>query len=151
MSRGNLAISMPTPLGYALKRAQHALRVAMDDALRPLGLTAPQYSTLAAIEIEPGLSNAELARLSFVTAQTMQGIVANLERDELLRREEHPSHGRILRGVLTKRGRDVLAKAHRIAARVEADMAAGVSRAEVARLTEALALCADNLAAARTD
>jgi DNA-binding MarR family transcriptional regulator len=140
---------MPTPLGYALKRAQHALRVAMDDALRPLGLTAPQYSTLAAIELEPGLSNAELARLSFVTAQTMQGIVANLERDGLFRREEDPAHGRILRGELTKRGRDVLAKAHKLAARVEAEMAGDMSRSEIARLADALALCADNLAAAK--
>jgi DNA-binding MarR family transcriptional regulator len=59
-------------LGYALKRAQHALRVSMDEVLRPLGLTTPQYAVLCAIEADPGISNASLARAAFVTAQTMR-------------------------------------------------------------------------------
>ena len=76
---------MPPPmgkrLGYVLKRAQHALRIRMDEALLPLALTTPQYSVLSAVELAPGISNAALARAAFVTAQTMQGIVTNLERD----------------------------------------------------------------------
>jgi hypothetical protein len=81
-------------LGYALERAQHALRVSTDEALRPLALTTPQYSVLCAVEAEPGLSNARLARAAFVTAQTMQAILANLERDGLLVRCPDPAHGR---------------------------------------------------------
>lgn len=41
---------------------------------------APQYNVLSAIETEPGICNAELARAAFVTAQSMQGIVANLAK-----------------------------------------------------------------------
>ena len=64
-------------LGYMLKRAQHALRMSMDELLEPIGVTVPQYNVLSAVELQPGISNAALARGAFVTAQSMQGIVAN--------------------------------------------------------------------------
>ncbi|ETZ07779.1 hypothetical protein P618_200020 [Holospora obtusa F1] len=34
-------------LGYKLKKTQHALRLQMDEALRTLDLTTPQYEVLA--------------------------------------------------------------------------------------------------------
>ena len=147
--------SMPDPmarrLGYALKRAQHALRTRMDDALRPLGLTSPQYSVLSAVELEEGISNARLARAVFVTPQTMQGILANLERDGLLVRQADPEHGRILRSGLTSRGQTVLARAHRLVEEVEHVMISSVGKAEAARISGLLSQCADALSATGRD
>ena len=144
---------MPEPaakrFGYALKRAQHALRTRMDEALRPLGLTTPQYAVLCAIELEAGISNARLARAAFVTPQTMQGILANLHRNGLLSREADPSHGRILRSELTQAGHKNLAQAHRVIAGVEAVMTEAVGETEVERLAELLSQCADDLTSAR--
>lgn len=146
---------MPEPmarrLGYALKRAQHALRTAMDDALRPLGLTSAQYAVLSAIELDPGISNATLARAAFVTAQTMQGIVANLEKAALLKRKVDPAHGRILKGQLTRKGETVLRDAHERVARVEGLMLARLDAGEAQHLTNRLldfceALAASNVA-----
>ena len=37
-------------LGYKLKKTQHALRLHMDEALRALDLTTPQYAVLAQLE-----------------------------------------------------------------------------------------------------
>jgi len=71
---------MSKRLGYVLKRAQHALRTSIDDELNHLGLTTAQYNLLSAVAVERGISNASLARMAFVTAQSMQGIVANLEK-----------------------------------------------------------------------
>lgn len=140
---------MPPPmgkrLGYVLKRAQHALRIRMDEALLPLALTTPQYSVLSAVALAPGISNATLARTAFVTAQTMQGIVANLERLELLQRTADPEHGRIRRGELTERGRKVLARAHELVAAVEARMLSGLSEKEAAVLATLLEGCAESL------
>ena len=133
--------------GYRLKLAQHALRTRMDAALRTLGITAPQYAVLSAIEQQPGLSNAALARAAFVTAQSMQGIVANLERGGLLARSQDPSHGRVLNTVLTAAGRRILARAHAAVGGVEAAMLQGLSRAETAALGDLLARCAANLRA----
>ena len=58
----------------------------MDRALVELNLTTPQYSVLSELHEFPGLSNADLARKSFVTPQTMNLIVQNLEARELIGR-----------------------------------------------------------------
>lgn len=145
MSSNRMPLPMGKRLGYVLKRAQHALRMRMDEALLPLALTTPQYSVLSAVELAPGVSNATLARAAFVTAQTMQGIVANLERMGLLQRTPDPEHGRIRRGELTRRGREVLTRAHQLVAAVESGMLSGLSEKEAAALATLLERCAENL------
>jgi DNA-binding MarR family transcriptional regulator len=106
-------------LGYALKRAQQALRGHLDARLRTIGLTTPQYSVLAGLEVSAGMSNAELARQAFVTPQTMQAIIVTLERDGLIKRKDHPLHGRVRTTELTAEGRTALLAAHEIVADAE--------------------------------
>ena len=134
-------------LGYMLKRAQHALRMSMDELLEPTGITVPQYNVLSAVQLQPGISNAALARGAFVTAQSMQGIVANLERIGLLRRKPHPTHGRIRQSELTKTGEVVLAKAHKLLIGVEETMTSGFKREEIEALRSLLNRCAENMQA----
>ena len=81
--------------GYLLRQAWHAFRTAMDRALREHGLSGPQYAALSVLAREPGRSNADLARACNTTAQAMNGVVATLERDGLVVRRAHPTHGRI--------------------------------------------------------
>lgn len=145
MSTANMPAVVAKRFGYALKRAQHALRVTMDDALRPLGLTTPQYSVLCAIEAETGMSNARLARAAFVTPQTMHGLLTNLKKAALLARDADPDHGRVLRTRLTARGRRVLAEAHHVVAVIEDRMVASLGAAASTRMTAALTKCADDL------
>lgn len=147
MSTAGMPEQVAKRLGYALKRAQHALRVSMDEALRPLELTTPQYAVLCAVEAEAGLSNARLARAAFVTAQAMQGVLANLERSGFLERRPDPNHGRVLRSELTARGRNVLAQAHSAVRVVENKMVASFGPADAARLAVSLSKCADDLSA----
>ena len=141
--------AMPRPasdrLGYCIKLAQHVLRVQIDDAMRPLGITAPQFAVLVAVDLDPGISNAALARAAFVTPQTMQGIVANLERDGLLKRRADPQHGRILRSELTRGGRGILERAHLIVADIEAKMTKSLDPDEIDRLIALLRRCIDGL------
>ncbi len=132
-------------LGYAIKLAQHGLRLRMDEALRPLGLTTPQYGILCALEAEPGLSNARLARALFVTAQTMHGTLSNLERAGLVERGPDPDHGRARRGVLTQLGRDTLSEAHQRVGEVEDRMMNGLGEIGARRLTASLLACAGRL------
>jgi DNA-binding MarR family transcriptional regulator len=132
-------------LGYMLKRAQHALRMSMDELLEPTGLTVPQYNVLSAVQLQPGISNAALARGAFVTAQSMQGIVANLERIGLLRRKPHPTHGRIRQSELTEKGDVVLEKAHKLLIGVEEAMTSGFKKEEIEALRSLLHRCAKNM------
>lgn len=122
----------------------------MDDTLRPLALTTPQYSVLSALEVEAGISNARLARAAFVTPQTMHGLLTNLERAELIARDADPGHGRILRTQLTERGQQVLTDAHEKVAVIEASMMASIGEANSARMTTALTRCAEDLQAGMT-
>ena len=106
-------------IGFALKQAQQALRTRLDSELREIGLTTPQYAVLAFLEVEPGASNAALARRAFVTPQTMQAILMALERAGLIARTPHPEHGRVQMTELTVRGRGALKAASGIVAEAE--------------------------------
>lgn len=132
-------------LGYKLKKTQHALRLHMDEALRMLDLTTPQYAVLAQLELKPGLSNASLARFSFITAQTMHGIVSNLEKRGLVQRKSDIYHGRILCTELTDQGCKVVQKAHKILTKVEATMTSTMSKENRSLLEKLLVECFNNL------
>jgi DNA-binding MarR family transcriptional regulator len=92
-------------VGYLLRQASYRFRGAMDAALRPYGLTAPQYAVLSVLRQEPGASGADLARACNTTAQAMNGVLVTLERAGLVGRSPHPTHGRILQADLTEEGR----------------------------------------------
>ena len=106
-------------IGFTLKLAQQALRTRMDSALQEIGLTTPQYAVLTFLDVEPGASNAALARRAFVTPQTMQGILVALERAGFVSRTPHPEHGRVQTTELTASGRNALKAASGIVLRAE--------------------------------
>jgi DNA-binding MarR family transcriptional regulator len=132
-------------IGYQMKRAQRALRVEMDGVLREIDMTTAQYAALSALEAAPGLSGAELARRSFVTPQTMNAILTNLEAAGLVVRRPHPTHGRVLQAYLTEMGEDSVATAHGLVEAVEGRMLDRLSQDDRRRLSEALRSCADAL------
>ncbi|MFC4122981.1 MarR family winged helix-turn-helix transcriptional regulator [Nonomuraea zeae] len=133
--------------GYLIKRAQIVLHEAMVTALAPHGLTVPQYAVLTALGEEPGLSNAELARRAFVTPQSMNVVLRELEERKLLSRRPHPQHRKVLQAELTAGGRDLLDAAGAAVDGVESRMLAGLAPQARARLAGALAACIDALAA----
>jgi len=107
-------------LGYQVKRLQQALRARMDGVLAEHGLTMPQYSVLAQLAERPGISNADLARLSFVTPPTMIRIVTTLEELGLLSRVDRPAEGRARATQLSPAGERLLAAASAAVAVVDA-------------------------------
>jgi DNA-binding MarR family transcriptional regulator len=125
-------------LGTLLKRAQHALDLALDHELQALYLTPAQYTALAAIDSDPKLSNAELARQCHVTAQTMHRVVALLERDGMVARKAHPTHGRIQELSVTRKGRGALTKARKIVDKVESAFLSSASERDVKAATRVL-------------
>jgi DNA-binding MarR family transcriptional regulator len=132
-------------IGYVLKRAQHALRQTMDNSLRPLGLTTPQYAALAAVEEVPGTSGAELARRCFVTPQTMNEIVRGLLNRNLLVRRENARGARVIPLSLSPRGRVLLKDAHQAVYEVEERMLESLNRGARGDLLAALRKCAEAL------
>jgi DNA-binding MarR family transcriptional regulator len=107
-------------LGYQVKRLQQALRARMDGVLAEHGLTMPQFAVLAQLAERPGISNADLARLSFVTPPTMIRIVTTLEELGLLSRVDRPTEGRARAAQLSADGERLFAAASAGVAAVEA-------------------------------
>ncbi len=126
-----MAMTAQDRLGYQLKAVQQALRRRMDDSLRALELTLSQYVTLSVIADTPDLTNADLAARAFITPQSMQGVLANLEAAGLVIRRQDETHGRRQLARLTGEGESRLEKAHTVTRDVDAD----ISRA-LAPLTE---------------
>jgi len=108
-------------------------------------MTTAQYAALSTLEAAPGLSGAELARRSFVTPQTMNAILANLEAAGLAVRRHHPEHGRVLQAYLTEMGEESVTRAHGLVEAVERRMLDRLSQDDRRRLLEALRGCADAL------
>jgi DNA-binding MarR family transcriptional regulator len=98
--------------GYLLRQAWNGFHSAMETALREHGLTGAQYGVLSVLAREPGASGADLARACNTTPQAMNGVLATLERESLIEREPHPTHGRILQVTLTSEGQRRLEAAH---------------------------------------
>ncbi len=138
-------------IGYQLKRAQHALRLAMDDALRDLDLTTAQYAALSVLEETPGVSGAALARRCFVTPQTINVVVLQLEERGLIQRQQHPHHGRVLQTFLTAHGQQRVQHAHARVRAIEARMVAELDAGAQAQLLRWLQQCSTALSSASVD
>ena len=132
MSQDGTGVDLDTSLGYLLKQASSALRAAMEEVLRPLGMSVTHYSCLELLAQRPGLSNSELARGAFVTRQSMNVLLQALERDGYVTRPAAAPVGKVLPARLTPRGRQSLAKATVAVRSIEVRMLAGLTETEQA-------------------
>ena len=107
-------------LGYLMRQAHAAVRGAMEKALADLDVTPPQFAVLTMVVNYPGISGAELARLTFLTPQTINVIVNNLVRAALVDKSADPAHGRILRLHPTAAGAALLRRCRARVMEVEA-------------------------------
>lgn len=132
-------------LMYLVKQVELAVRSHLDDLLRPSGLTALQYTALTVLERHPDLSSAQLARDSFVTAQSMADMITILLRRGLIERHRDQSDRRRLVVALTADGRALLDRYRDPVAALQAQMQAGLTSREVSSLRRALHACHANL------
>jgi DNA-binding MarR family transcriptional regulator len=138
MSQNRPGIDLETSLGYLLKEASSALRTAMEEVLRPLGLSVTQYSCLELLGQRPGLSGSELARGAFVTRQSMNVLLQALERDGYVTRSAEAPVGKVLPTQLTLLGRRSLEQATAAVRSVEVRMLAGLTGSEHAAAAKIL-------------
>lgn len=131
--------------GYLIKRAQTVLHDAIAAALAPHGLSTAQFAALNAIAERPRASNADLARMAFVSPQTMHAVLRHLEHAGLAAREPHPDHGRILSATITREGQRTLTAARRAVDAVEDQMLDGLSPRLRDAFAAALERCIANL------
>lgn len=134
---GELELSV----GYVLKQVHATLRTAMDESLRPMDLTVPQYACLELLGRDPGQSSSELARRAFVSRQSMNLVLRRLQERGLLTRPDQALHGRALPSVLTRDGQAVLRRASSVVRAAEKQVFAPLSHEQQLRLRQDLAAC----------
>lgn len=135
-------VDIDQSVGYALKRAQHALHSTMDGELRDYGLSVSQYACLEILASRPRISNADLARDAFVSRQAMHQLLTGLRAAGLV---SAVGEGRSQRYALTAEGRTRLRMASSTVAAIEQRMIATLSRAEREQLHRQLSICATAL------
>jgi DNA-binding MarR family transcriptional regulator len=125
-------------LSYVIARLERALRAAINDRVKPHGLTTLQYTTLSLLGARGELSNAQLARRSYMTPQAMSEVIEALESKGLIRRDPHPNHRRIYPAALTAKGRKVLGECDRAVDELEEQVLRDLSPTERAGLADSL-------------
>ena len=133
---------------YMLKQVELAVRARLDEIVRPAGLTALQYTALSVLERHTDMSSAQLARSSFVTAQSMADMITALEDRKLIERHRDRTDRRRLVVALTVDGRALLDRCRPEVAALEATMLKGLSVPQVKALRTTLAACYGNLSKA---
>ncbi len=130
-------------LGWLLKQLHVAITSAFEEQLRAAGieLTRPQTITLMALAEHPGASNAELARVTSVSPQTMHQILQRLERDGLLARSPQPQRGRVRQVAISERGLALMARGMAQAQQAIEAALAGLDPAEQDQLIGLLQRC----------
>jgi DNA-binding MarR family transcriptional regulator len=110
-------------ISYVIARLERAIRKAINERVRPYGLTTLQYTTLSVLRRQGRpLSNAQLARRAYVTPQAMGEVIEKLEKMRLLKRVSHPNHRRVYPAVLLPKGIHVLEQCDARVAELEATM-----------------------------
>ena len=138
-------MSFEERLSSHLKRVEQELTTAKAAAVKPAGLTVPQYAALFVLDEQPGISAAELARRCLVTPQTMTTILRNLEAAALIERTPHPLHRHVIETRTTPAGRKALDQADERAAGVERRLAAAFTAEELDTLRSLLARVSESL------
>ena len=93
---------------YLIKQVELAVRDALDGVVATADLTTLQYTALTVLERHPGITSAELARNSFVRAQTMAEMVTYLLGRGLVTRERDENNRKQYLLTLSTEGQRVL-------------------------------------------
>ena len=133
-------------ISYAIARLHQLVFASVSDVAARHGLTALQFTTLSVLNRHgTPLSSSQLARRSFMTAQSMHEVIHRLEHEGLIERNPHPDHGRKLPASLTAKGRRVLSACETAVAEFETTMLKGFSKADRATFLKVVKSAVSNL------
>ncbi len=125
-------------LGYVLRRAQVAVFQDFYRAVGAFDLSPAQYSVLAIVEANPGLSQTQVADVLGIQKTNFVPMIRDLERRDLIHRAPMPSDRRSFALELGETGRRIIASVHQASAAHEERVRAAVGPAAYAALFDGL-------------
>lgn len=130
---------------YLIKQVELGVRRPFGDVVNVHGMNLAQYTALTVLVRLPGITSSELARRSFVRAQTMAETVTMLIDGGLVRREPDPDHGRQMLLYITDAGVARITAMSDDVRTVEDDMLRELTDEEVDQFKSYLRRCRDAL------
>jgi len=130
---------------YLIKQVELGVRRPFGDVVNVHGMNLAQYTALTVLVRLPGITSSELARRSFVRAQTMAETVNVLIEGGLVRREPDPDHGRQMLLYITDAGVERITAMSDDVRTVEDDMLRELTDEEVDQFRSYLRRCRDAL------
>lgn len=119
-------------------QAYHRVARRFNDAFATAGLTAHQFGVLVQLSVQPGVSQAALARAILVTPQSVGPLLAQMTDVGLIRRSAPVVRGAASSVELTDRGRRTLVEVYPAVGAVNEPAALGLTPAEAAELNRLL-------------
>ncbi|MEY5100046.1 MAG: hypothetical protein RJA36_2765 [Pseudomonadota bacterium] len=121
---------LETLVGYSARRA--ALVVIEDflDRMAPLGLRPVEFSVLALVHRNPGITSRQLCATLDILPPNLVGMIKHNEKRGLLEKREHPSDRRAQGLYLTPAGIEMLIEAEQVAVQLELDATASLNAAD---------------------
>jgi len=135
-----LALGALSPLvGYHLAQAAIVSTAAYERHVgQPFGLRKVEFSLLMLLQANGPLAPKQLAQSLALTAPNLTLVLDRLQQRGLLRRQRNPADGRSQHIVLSESGQALAHDAARVAATMERELDARLTRAEHAMLIELL-------------
>ncbi|MDT5362526.1 MAG: hypothetical protein QOC69_4288 [Mycobacterium sp.] len=127
------------PLGYLLYRVMATLRPQLAVELGALGIGVPEFVCMRILSMNPGLTSAEMARGTKVSAQAMNQILHALEDRGAVTRPASTPAGKPMPARLTKRGKALLKSADAAAHLADQRILTGLSVDQQRQLKQLLA------------
>lgn len=131
-------------LGFLVNRLATAMRWAFEKRLEEYGLTAQQYGFLARLFEEDGQPLSTIGKSMYCDKPTITGIANRLEKKGLIRKLRDEKDRRVVKAVLTEKGRGLKGALRNIALDLNAEALNGFDEGEVKMLKGMLRKSLDN-------
>ena len=131
-------IDIEKSIGFLLAKSYQRACALFKEEFDAYDLTPQQFGLLAFLWIEDGLSQTELSVRSQIDRTTIGGIIDRLEKEDLVKRANHPDDRRAFLVFLTEKGKSLEDELCTVGNRVLGKVVAPLSSEEQATLIRLL-------------
>lgn len=139
-------------LGFAIAEAKRVCTQAMDQRMRPLGLSQATWRTLFYLERHgEGITQRALAEYMGIEGPTLVRLLDNLERSGLVERRPSPTDRRANTLHLTAKARPLLKTINRVAEELRAEFFEGIDEDAMRVVRQVMERMAENAGRAKAE
>ena len=121
---------LETLMGYNARRAALTIIEVFMERMSVYGLKVVDFSVLSLVAHNPGITSRQLCTTLNILPPNLVGIIASMDRRDLIERRPHPSDGRAMGLHLTEAGQALMRDAEQTAADLEADATSRLTATE---------------------